>query len=305
VEIYGNATACNAASEWRTLFFTFLHIDRGARGDAFRKSGNQGRSVAEKTTIIAGAKGGVGTSTVALNLAVQLAVRSGKRVALVDLARPFGQISLMLDFEPRFTVLDALERMVRLDEKVLASLATRHKSGIEILAGPRHAAMKPEQRQSVTLEALSGLIEIADRTYDRAVVDIGVVNPADWAPVLQRARMLLLVSEPSALSLGMIERHTSAAARAGVDCERIHVVVNRWRQSDEEAIAAFEKNHKRAVLARLPNDYRQLTEAVQLGIPLMSSASNALVCRYRDLAEWLAGRLEAVSASATDQAIHA
>lgn len=257
---------------------------------------------AEKTTIVAGAKGGVGTSTVALNLAVQLAVQSKKRVALLDLARPFGQISLMLDFEPRFTVLDALERIDRLDEKVLAGLATRHKSGIEILAGPRHAAMKPEQRQSVTLEALCRLIEIADRAYDLALVDIGVVNPADWAPVLQRAQTLLLVSEPSALSLGMIERHTSAAERAGVDCQRIHVVVNRWRQSDDEAVANFEKTSQRAALARLPNDYRQLTEAVQLGIPLMASANNALVCRYRDLAEWLGARLSDTRAEMNDRA---
>lgn len=258
--------------------------------------------MAQKTTIVTGAKGGVGTSTVALNLSVQLAVESKKRVLLVDLARPFGQISLMLDFEPRFTVLDALERIDRLDENVLASLATRHKSAIDILAGPRHAPMNPEQRQSVTLQALCRLIEIADRAYDLVVVDIGVVNPADWAAVLQQAQALLLVSEPSALSLGMIERHTSAAERAGVDPARIHVVVNRWRQSDEEAIAAFEKNRQREVLARLPNDYRQLTEAVQFGIPLMASANNALVCRYRDLAKWLSEQLAVVPVDASDRA---
>ncbi len=120
--------------------------------------------------------------------------------------------------------------------------------------------------------------------------------------MLQRARTLLLVSEPSALSLGMIERHTTAAERAGVDCQRIQVVVNRWRQSDDEAVANFEKTSQRAVLARLPNDYRQLTEAVQLGIPLMGSANNALVCRYRDLAEWLGARLGTMPADANDRA---
>lgn len=76
------------------------------------------------------------------------------------------------------------------------------------------------------------------------------------------------------------------------------MVINRWRQSDEDALAAFERNHKRAILARLPNDHRQLTEAVQLGIPLMASANNPLVCRYRDLAEWLAARLGAVAVPA-------
>jgi pilus assembly protein CpaE len=247
----------------------------------------------EKATIVTGAKGGVGTSTVALNLAVQVAMATKKRVMLVDLARPFGQISLMLDFEPRFTVLDALERIDRLDENVLAKMATRHKSAIEILAGPRQTPMKPEQRQSVTIEAISKLIEIAGRGYDFVVVDIGVVNPADWADVLRKAHTILLISEPSALSLGMIERHTESATRAGVDYDRIHVVINRWRQNDDDAVGAFEGNHKGRVLMRLPNDYRQLTEAVQLGIPLMGSANNPLVCRYRDLSAWLAARTTA------------
>jgi pilus assembly protein CpaE len=247
----------------------------------------------ERTTIVTGSKGGVGTSTVALNLAVQLAAEPKKRVILVDLARPFGQISMMLDFEPRFTILDALERIARLDENVLASLATHHKSGIDILAGPRQAAMKPEQRQSVTLESISRLIDIAGRAFDLVVVDLGVVNPADWALVLQQAQALLLVSESTPLALGMIERHISSAARAGVDCDRINVVINRCRQNDEDALAAFEKEHKRSVLARLPNDYRQLTKAVQLGIPLMASAGNALVSRYQDLAQWLESRLNA------------
>src|SRR5690348_465902 len=85
----------------------------------------------EQTIVVTGSKGGVGTTTVALNLAVQLAMQTGRRVGLLDLARPFGQISLMLDLEPRFTILDALERIVRLDEALLASMAMRHKTRSE------------------------------------------------------------------------------------------------------------------------------------------------------------------------------
>jgi len=162
-------------------------------------------------TIVTGSKGGVGTSTVALNLGVQLAMQTKKRVVLIDLARPFGQIAMMLDLEPRFTVLDALERIGRLDSALLASLAMRHKVGIEVLAGPLHAPMSAEQRQSVTLQSLTRLIAIAARAYDFAIVDIGVVNAAEWAPVLGDARTILLVAEPSLLALGMRQRLSRAA----------------------------------------------------------------------------------------------
>ena len=246
----------------------------------------------DNTTIVTGSKGGVGTTTVALNLAVQLAMWTRKRVGLLDLARPFGQISLMLDLEPRFTILDALQRIDRLDEAVLASMAMRHKTGVEVLAGPLHAQMKAEQRQSVTLAALTRLVEIAARAFEFSVIDMGVVNAAEWAPVLSHAGTLLLVTEPTVLALGMVARHIAAAAPAGVDCERIQVVVNRQRQNDEPMLAAFQKQGSRPILARLPNDFRQLTEALTLGMPLTGSSNNLLLSRYRALASWVTAKSE-------------
>jgi Flp pilus assembly CpaE family ATPase len=53
-------------------------------------------------------------------------------------------------------------------------------------------------------------------------------------------------------------------------------------------LAAFEEKHERPIVARLPNDYRLLTEAVTLGIPLIGATKNSRVARYRELAMWVA-----------------
>jgi hypothetical protein len=66
-------------------------------------------------------------------------------------------------------------------------------------------------------------------------------------------------------------------------------------------VAAFEKNSGWTILSRLPNDYRQLTEAVQLAMPLMGSGNNPLLARYRELAARVASNLkDASSAEAAD-----
>jgi pilus assembly protein CpaE len=240
--------------------------------------------VAEKLIVVTGSQGGVGATTVALNLAVQLSQLTTKRVALLEFARPFGQIGLMLDFQPRFTLLDALERIDRLDKALLASLFTRHKSGIDILAGPLHVARRAELRQSVSLESLLRIAELSRAAFDFVVVDLGFVNAAEWSRVLHTADTLLVIAEPSALALGMVERYLQAVDSAGLDRGRFQIIFNRARQNDDEPVVQSEKILKQSCFARLPNDYRQLSEAVTLGIPLTAASNNPLVGRDRALA---------------------
>ncbi len=245
--------------------------------------------MAERVIIAVGAKGGVGTSTIALNLAVQAAQLTKKRVALLEFARPFGQIALMLDVRPRFTLMDALERAARLDERLLASLTEKHKTGIDILAGPVHAALRDEQRPHVTLENFVKIAELAREAYDFVVIDLGFVNAAEWARLLQLAQDLLLVTEPSALALGMLERYLQAATSAGLEASRFQIVVNRWRQNDEDFAARRLATLGQPILAKLPNDYRQVSEAVSFGTPLAASSNNLLHSRYRKMASDLLG----------------
>ena len=240
--------------------------------------------MAEQTIIVTGSKGGAGTTTAALNVAMQIAQLTKKRTALVELARPFGQIALMLGIEPRFTLLDALDRGERLDAAVLASLMTRHKIGVEMLLGARHLALTAEQRQRATIDGLLHILETAQSVYDFVVVDLGFVNAAEWARVLHAAGTLLLISEPSELALGMLLRYLEAVDSAGLEREHFQIVINRARQNDEEMIFRHQSSLRQTFFAQLPNDYRQVSDAVKLGIPLVASSNNPLVARYRQMA---------------------
>lgn len=247
--------------------------------------------IPENVIVVAGSKGGVGTSTVAVNLAVQVAQATKKRVALLDFAYPFGHLSLLLDLQPRFTIRDALLNIERLDAHFLGGLVTRHKTGLEVLAGASHA----EVWQRFTIAGLARIVNVAQSAFDFVLLDAGVVDFSEWAPVMKLARAILLVAEPSLLSLWVLERHLATATSAALDRERIRIVINRWMRNDDNALANVEKNLKQPIHIRLPNDYRQVSEAMTLGMPLTDNSSSPLVARYRELASSLTGGTTAVA----------
>ncbi|MBI3933167.1 MAG: P-loop NTPase [Acidobacteria bacterium] len=246
-----------------------------------------GRTGLDKLILVMGSKGGVGTSTVAVNLAVQLMQVTERRVALLDLARPVGHVGLLLDLAPRFTIRDAAENIERLDSHFLSGLMTRHKSGLEILAG----VSQTEEWHQILPFSLPGIINVVQNSYDYVVMDYGSVYSMEWlsALVLQQARTVLLIAEPNVPSLWTLERHVAALSSLWGGKDRIRIVINRWDRGDEEALKGLEKKIQCPIFARLPNDFPQVSEAVNLGTPLNRNHNNPLVTRFRMLAAQLAG----------------
>jgi pilus assembly protein CpaE len=239
-----------------------------------------GDKAPEKVIVVMGSKGGVGTSTVAVNLGVQLSQITKKRILLLDFGRPLGHVSLLLDLQPRFALRDAVENLERLDPHFLSGLVTRHHTGLEILAG----AARPEEWQKLNLAALGGVVGVAQGGFDYVLVDAGVQDPAEWSPILRSARSILLVAEPTLLSLWTLEKYVSTMESAELGSDRLHIVINRWRRNDDNALRSVEERIHRSIAARLPNDYRQVSESVTQGMPLTGSNSNPLVVCYRQLA---------------------
>jgi pilus assembly protein CpaE len=242
------------------------------------------RSV-EKLIVLMGSKGGVGTTTVAVNLGVQLATHAQKRTVLLDFARPLGNVHLLLDLHPRFGVRDAVESLDRLDTHFFGGLLTQHKTKLEILGG----VMVPEEWQSIPIEPMERIVNVAQASFDMVLADIGSQFSSEWSSVLNKSRMILMVAEANVPSLWALERRLVALTGMGIESDRIRVVNNRWHKGDDEVLKTIEKNLKRPIFACLPNDFGKANTAVNLGTPLMENHNNNLSNRYRALAGQLAG----------------
>jgi pilus assembly protein CpaE len=232
---------------------------------------------------VLGTKGGVGTSTVAVNLAVQLARIPGKKALLLDFSRPMGDVAALLDLKPKFQVRDAIENVRRLDTTMLGGLLTLHTSGLQVLCG----ATCLEDWQNGSLPVVERIVELALRSFDFVVLDMGSFYSADWERMLQTAEVLL-VSEADLTGLAKLDKHLRALANLCVPANQIRLVINRWHRSDEEALAQIENRMKVPVFARLPNNFKQVTEATVRGVPVVKNG-DPLTEGFAKMAGHLAG----------------
>jgi pilus assembly protein CpaE len=241
------------------------------------------RSVTGKLLVILGTKGGVGTSTVSVNLAVQLAKIPGKSTVLLDFSRPLGDVAGFLDLQPSFQLNDAVENFKRLDPTLLSGLLTQHKSGLRVLAG----AAQLQDWQHASTSAIERLVEIAQQSFDFVVMDFGSFYSADWQNVL-RAAEILLVSEADLPGLAKLNRHLGALANLQVASSQVRLIINRWHRHDELALEKVEQGMKISVFSRLPNNFKQVSEATVRGDSLRQDG-DPLSAEFRNMATRLAG----------------
>jgi pilus assembly protein CpaE len=241
------------------------------------------RTATGKLFVVLGTKGGVGTSTVAVNLAVQLAQIPGKSAILLDFSRPMGDVAALLDLKPSFQLRDAMENFNRLDSTLLGGLLTPHKSGLKVLAGATHL----EDWQHASFPAIERLVEIAQLGFDFVVMDFGSFYSAEWQNVL-RAAEVLLVSEADLPGLAKLHRHLGALAKLQVSSAQLRLIINRWHRHDEQALEKVENDMKMPVFARLPNNFKQVSQATVRGDSLKKDG-DALSGEFHKMATRIAG----------------
>src|SRR5262249_53757843 len=211
-----------------------------------------------------GAKGGAGTTTVAVHCGVELARTTKRPTLVIDLKTSLGEVALFLGVRPRFTVLDAIENLHRLDKNFLQELVVKHKTGLDILAGSEQFD-RPNAQDAQSLEEL---LRVLNKTYDYVVIDTGNVVNACSAAALYAADTIFLVTNPDVPSIRNAQRLVDRVRQLRAGSERIKVLLN--RASDQHLIAPkqIETALGYGIHHTFGSDYRTVSTALNSGVPL-------------------------------------
>jgi len=229
-------------------------------------------------------KGGVGTTTVATNLAVTLAAEHRKSVCLVDLVLQFGSVTSFLNLEASYTILDLVRNLKHLDPMLVEGSLVRHGSGLRVLAEPFHAEDASAVKHTDVEEILDALVQ----SFDFIIVDVPKEFDEIVAAAVEKSHQVVFVTEMDIPSLKNSRRAIDLFHRVGVAQTNIRLVLNRYIKSKVIDAEAVEKALATKVFWTLPNDYPTAISAINQGIPIVTAASKTDLARgYRGLAERL------------------
>ena len=231
-----------------------------------------------------GAKGGVGTTTLAVNVATALASADPHLpVLIVDLhATAHGDAGLLLGVESKFSVVDALENTSRLDAAYLKSLVVRTKEGLDVLASPERPSLRAPEGQQVR-----ALIERVAMYYGAVVLDV----PRTDFGILDSLEPLSIISLVVNQELPTVRRAAQVAAilRQRYGKDKVDAVVMRYDARADIAQEDIERVVGLPVWGLLPSDYRKVIQAANAGRPLVCDNHSRLAASVQQFAARLAG----------------
>ena len=223
-----------------------------------------------------GAKGGVGTTTLAVNSAIDIARVSKRPTLIVDLHQFTGEVALFCGVRPRFTVVDAIDNLHRLDAEFLRELVTRHKSGLDILAGAEQVD-RPGPQDAPALEQL---LQVLSRFYEFIIIDAGTVTGPCAQVAVYGAEAIYVVANPDVPSIRNTQRLVDRVCQLGGDRERVRVLLNRTSEQHLIAPKQIETALGQAVHQAFSSDYGTVSAALNSGVPLTLSNHSELAEQF-------------------------
>jgi len=251
--------------------------------------------VASRTRVIGvvGAKGGVGSTTIACNLATELRIQTGQRVLLADLDVDTGTVALMMGVDPQYSVQYAIANFHRLDRSCWNAIVARTGNDLHIVSSPAHLG-----REAVPVEAVRQVLSLVQPFYDWVVLDLGRLNTLSTG-LLNRTNELFVVTSTAIAALCQTKRVVEALAKAGIERQRIRLIVNEIDQAPAFSQRDMSSMCGAEVYAAVPRDAAELQRAMlERKLPAETSALRKRMAR---VARQLAGLPEKKGRGALSQ----
>ena len=229
-----------------------------------------------------GAKGGVGATTTAVNVATSLAKLSSDGAVMIDLHLAYGDAAVYLGADTRFSVVDAIENLHRLDSAFFKSLLVHTSSGLDLLPSSDRPLLKPVEHHR-----LATIVEFAATQFPYTVLDVprsdlGVLDSLDLASTI------VVVANQELATVRNAGRMASAL-RGRYKNARVMTVINRIDRGSEIGRQDVERAVGGAIAHQFPSDYRRALHAMNKGRPLALDNHNDLSASFKALAHELAG----------------
>ncbi len=243
---------------------------------------------------VAGSTGGVGATSVAVNLGCALAQDPKNTVALVDLDLCLGDADVFLDTIPDYTLVDVAQNVTRLDFALLKRSLTKHSSGLFLLPRP----LQMEDMSLVTADDLQRVIGLLKATFTHLVLDLSKSYSALDQVALQSATHILLVTQLDLPCLRNVVRLMMSFGNMKGVVDKVKIVVNRvGLDNGNISLKKAQDTIGREIYWQLPNDYRTMVEVRNNGVPLVEQAPKAAITQaIVNLANALSGGAPAPAA---------
>jgi pilus assembly protein CpaE len=212
-----------------------------------------------------GAKGGVGTSTLAVHLAMYLVQVHQKKTLLIDNHPELGHTCIYLGIDgSRYHFHELVRNLNRLDSELLRGYIATHSSGLEVLSSPDVCG----GRKATDPESMAQTLDFLRGEYDFVVVDCPTSLDETNLAVIEASNQVYLIATPEIGAVRDLSRHVDSLSQGEQNVDKIKVVINRFSAQHAVNIEQIEKAIRLPVTIKLPNSYSEVVRSGILGEPV-------------------------------------
>ncbi len=240
-----------------------------ARSQAVAKAPSTERPRGNVVAIF-GAKGGVGKTTIAVNLAITLKRKTAKSVVLFDADLSFGDIGVQLNLPIVRSVLDLIEHADEIDGELVEQVLVPHRSGIRVLLSPYNR----ERGELVNGDHIRKIVAALISAYDYIVVDCHSTYDERTLNVLEHSNVVLLVVTPEIGPLMNTSYFMEIADKLGLDLGKIQIILNRSNSNVGIEAIEIERSLRQRIDFRIASGGTQVVQSVNQGNPISLTQPN-------------------------------